>query len=104
MGSVKANVPYGHRLVPVLIDEIATESPEKVFASIPKSVRLQEGYTDVTYRDFSRAIDRAAAFLDDTFGKSGNFETLAYLGPVDLRYFILICAASKIGYKVNHHG
>jgi hypothetical protein len=102
MGTINSNVPHGQRLVPVFIDDTAKESPEKVFSSIPKSSRLEEGYIDVTYGDFSRAIDRAAAFLDDKFGKTSNFETLAYLGPFDLRYFIFPCAASKIGYKVSH--
>lgn len=102
MGTIRTNVPHGYRLVPAMIDEIATEGLERVFASIPESSKLGEGYTDVTYGEFSRAIDRAAVFLDQIFGKSSTFETLAYLGPFDLRYIILPCAASKVGYKVSH--
>jgi hypothetical protein len=102
MGSLKPEVPYGRRLIPPLIDNIARDNPNKVFASIPKSFDLTEGYIDVTYDAFSRAINRAAAFLEDRFGKSTSFETLAYLGPLDIRYFVLICAVCKVGYKVSH--
>jgi acyl-coenzyme A synthetase/AMP-(fatty) acid ligase len=37
--------------------------------------------------------------LDKTIGKSTDFDTLAYLGPSDLRYHIVILAAIKTGYK-----
>lgn len=100
MESMK-NVPHGHRLVPKLIDEIAIEAPEKVFASLPKSATLEDGYIDITYQDLSRAINRAAIFLDENFSRSASFETLAYLGPFDLRYTIFVCAAPKIGYKAS---
>ncbi|KUJ07624.1 acetyl-CoA synthetase-like protein [Mollisia scopiformis] len=100
MSSSNTIVPYGRRLVPVVIDEIAQNDPERVFASIPKTTDLSEGYVDVTYDAFSRAINRAATFLERTFGRSGSFETLAYLGPFDVRYYILACGASKVGYKL----
>ncbi len=101
MGSLQAELPYGRRLVPTYIDGIAEQNPGKVFACIPKSFDLEEGYVDVTYGAFSRAINRTAAFLEDRFGKGISFETLAYLGPFDIRYFILACAVCKVGYKVG---
>ncbi|KAF8857823.1 acetyl-CoA synthetase-like protein [Acephala macrosclerotiorum] len=100
MGSLKPEVPYGRRLIPTLVDEIAQNDPSKVFASIPKSFDLKEGYVYVTYDKLSRAINRAAAFLEGKFGKSTTFETLAYLGPFDIRYFVLICSACRVGYKL----
>ncbi len=30
-----------------------------------------------------------------------NFEKLAYIRPIDMRYFVVVVAACKIGYKVN---
>lgn len=102
MDSLKPEVPYGRRLIPTLIDEIAQNNPRKVFASIPRSFDLSEGYVDVTYDTLSKAINRAAAFLDGKFGKSTTSEILAYLGLFDIRYFVLICAACKTGYQVSH--
>jgi hypothetical protein len=34
-------------------------------------------------------------------GRSREFETIAYIGLFDLRYFIAVIAAIKVGYKVS---
>src|SRR6187402_1666980 len=99
MGSISDNVPYGRRLVPVTIDEIAHETPDRVFTLIPRSSNLQDGYMNVTYGVFARAVDRASAWLEVTFGRSESFETLAYIGPFDLRYYIVVLGATKVGFK-----
>ncbi|KAF3033927.1 hypothetical protein E8E11_002458 [Didymella keratinophila] len=44
-------------------------------------------------------VNSAAALLIETYGKSESFETLAYIGPTDLRYFIIMLAGMKVGYK-----
>ena len=56
---------------------------------------------DVTYRDYSRAIDKAAWWLERTLGgKGSNFPTVSYIGPTDLRYTVLSVAAMKASYKI----
>jgi acyl-CoA synthetase (AMP-forming)/AMP-acid ligase II len=101
MGSIQQTLPYGRRLVPVLIDEIAQQTPKRVFCSIPKSSNLRDGFLDITFQDFARATNRTAGWLEENFGRSYSFETLAYIGPSDLRYLIMVLAASKVGYKVG---
>lgn len=91
-------VPFGRRLLPVLVDEL---DPERLFARLPKSAHLQDGFVDVTCGTFARAVNRAAGWLEATLGKSSSFETLAYLGPPDIRYGIFILGACKVGYKVR---
>ncbi len=93
-------MPYGHRLLPVEIDRLAVNEPKKVYASIPKSLDLEDGFRDITYADLARAINRAAAWLEETFGRSKNCETLVYIGLSDLRYPIFIFGASKVGFQV----
>lgn len=100
MGSIETPIPHGERLMPVQIDDLARDHPGRLCASIPKSPNLADGYRDVTYADVARAINRAAAWIDNNYGISTNFATLAYLGPYDMRYFILMMAVSKVGYKV----
>lgn len=46
-------------------------------------------------------MNRAAGWLEVTFGRSSTFETMAYIGPNDIRYFIFVLAASYVGYKVR---
>ena len=95
------SVPYGRRLFSVTVDEIADERPEKLFACIPRTSNLKDGFDDVTFRDFARAADRTAWWLEGLLGKSTTFETLTYIGPFDLRYSILMVAVPKVGYKVR---
>lgn len=101
MAASELSVPYGKRLFAVTVDEIADKTPEKMFACIPRTSNLKDGFRDVTFRDFARATDRIAWWLEGLLGKSTTFETLAYIGPFDLRYFFLIIAAPKAGYQVS---
>ena len=101
MPSSRPPVLYGKRLFPVTVDEIARTTPDKIFACIPRTNDLKDGFEDVTFGGFARAANRIAWWLERSLGKSSTFETLAYIGPFDLRYFILLVAAPKVGYKVG---
>jgi acyl-coenzyme A synthetase/AMP-(fatty) acid ligase len=101
MAAKESSVPYGKRLLPSMVDENAEKAPEKLLAYIPRSGDLKDGFTSVTRGDFARAVNRCAWWLEGLLGTSTTFETLSYLGPSDLRYFILIIAVSKVGYKVS---
>ena len=92
---------YGRRLIPPLIDQRAEESPERSVWSIPVSSNLVDGFRDVSYGQVARAINRAAWWIDKNIGKSTTFETLAYMGPPDLRYSVLTVAAQKTGHTVS---
>ncbi|MCJ1433008.1 hypothetical protein MMC27_002367 [Xylographa pallens] len=89
---------YGHRLIPTLVDDLAETTPEYIFASIPRSAQFADGLRDVSIRTFARAVNRAASWIKSTIGKGTAFETIAYTGPTDLRYYIVAIAASKLGY------
>lgn len=91
----------GKRLIPQIIDELAGANPRKVFASYPISPNLQDGFRDVNYLQLANAINTCAWWIEGQVGKGHNFETLAYIGPSDLRYAILTIAAIKAGYKVS---
>ncbi|CAD6591480.1 MAG: hypothetical protein ASARMPREDX12_005186 [Alectoria sarmentosa] len=92
---------YGRRLIPTLVDEIAASTPNRVYASIPRNQDFTGGFDDVTFRILARAVNRAAFWIENKLGKSAHFETIAYLGPMDLRYYIVALAATKVGYKVS---
>lgn len=92
---------HGKRLLAVIVDELAKATPNRVWASIPNGSDPKDGFLDVTYAELGRAINRTAAWLEDTFGKSSSFETLAYIGLFDVKYHIMVIAATKVGYKVS---
>ncbi|KAF4638022.1 hypothetical protein G7Y89_g45 [Cudoniella acicularis] len=91
---------YGKRLIPTLIDELATNDAERVFVSIPRTANIEDGFHDITFADLARAIDNCAWWMERTLQRSETFETLNYVGPQDLRYLILLIAGIKTGYKL----
>ena len=88
-------------LVPHLVDKRAALTPDTIYAEYPVStLTYNEGYRKITYRDLANAVNGVAQWLVDTLGPSKDFETLAYIGPNDIRYPALILGAVKAGYKV----
>lgn len=90
----------GRRLLPALIDEIAVNDPARVVFSYPLTPSLEDGFRDVTFKEFANAINRCSWLLKEKLGHCDTFKTLTYMGPSDQRYIILIFAAIKTGYKV----
>ena len=91
----------GKRLLPTLVDEIAVTDPGRTFASIPKSSDLVDGFMDISYRKFARAVNRCAWWLTKELGEHTEPKPVLYLGPLDLRYLIIILAAAKAGHIVS---
>ena len=92
--------PYGRRLQPHVVDELAQTAPQRVYATFPVSADLSV-FRDVTFLELSRAIHWFAWWIDTSLHCSKNFETLAYLGVPDIRYTVVFLAAVKCGYKVG---
>lgn len=95
---------YGLRLMPSVLDDLAKSSPNKLFASIPKTSDVTQGFRDITAADFARCVNFTATWLENKFGCSDDFETIAYVGIGDLRGAVIFLAAVKCGYKVSHLG
>lgn len=94
---------YGRRLLPVVIDQIAQDDPERTWASFPiDDWNLSAGYEDISYNRLAGAINRLAHFIVDNVGRSapGKFETIAYLGVSDVRYHLVQMAVVKTGHQV----
>lgn len=47
------NVQHGKRLMPVMVDEVAVETPDRVCFSIPRSADLRAGFHDITFQTVS---------------------------------------------------
>ena len=50
----------------------------------------------------ANAINGVAWWMQQSLGPAINFETLAYFGPWDIRYILLLLGAVKAGYKVSN--
>ena len=92
---------HGRRLLHQVLDEISKSTPKRLYATVPRSTNLSEGFRDVTFEDMARCSDYLAFWLQAKFGRSSNFETLCYIGIPDLRSAAIFLAAVKCGYKVS---
>ncbi|RFN54485.1 linear gramicidin synthase subunit d [Fusarium flagelliforme] len=89
---------YENHVLVKLIEKIASEDPQRPFLSIPSSDNAQEGWKPVTFQQFNTAIDYLAHSLSK-ISKTEEFPTIAYIGPSDLRYCIILFACIKAGFK-----
>ena len=102
MSPESAGSTNDRRLLPIAIDEIARQEPETLYAEYPASLTSYgEGFTPVTYAQFANAINGAAWLLEHELGRRRNHETVAYIGPSDLRYMIMTMGAVKAGFLVG---
>ena len=73
---------HGKRLLPIWIDKVGRENPEKAWALMPRSMDLKDGFREYQYRHLVAAIDTVAWWIEATIGRSTDFETVAYLGCI----------------------
>lgn len=93
----------GARTLPGTVDAIAASTPHKIWARYPVDTSdFKAGvFKDVTFLDLARAINALAWRLHEAFPDRQPFDTVAYSGPPDIRYYALACAACKCGMKVQ---
>ncbi|EFY86027.1 NRPS-like enzyme, putative [Metarhizium acridum CQMa 102] len=89
------------RLLTHVVDQIAASEPSRPFQFQPKTNKHEDGWVPVTFEEFANAINHVAHIIAETVKKdgTGEFPTLAYVGPNDVRYGILLLAAIKAGCK-----
>ncbi|KAK8081034.1 acetyl-CoA synthetase-like protein [Apiospora hydei] len=94
----------GRRLLPVIIDEVAREDPDRAWASLPvDDYDLEQGFEDVSYAAFANGINKLAHCITKALGPppdDSKFDAIVYLGVPDIRYYMLIPAAAKTGRQV----
>ncbi|KAH6844497.1 hypothetical protein B0I37DRAFT_164453 [Chaetomium sp. MPI-CAGE-AT-0009] len=92
---------YGKRLLVNIIDERAQNEPDREWVSIPNSSDPTDGWKKITYQQAANAINRVAHKLVKSTGlpNEGDFPTVAYIGPNDVRYIVFTLGAVKAGYQ-----
>lgn len=83
------------------IDENAKWKPNHTLVRFASGPNWEtEGYRSLTWQQYADGINKTAYWLDETFGKSVDNDTVAYSGPSDVRYAFLFAASVKTGRKV----
>ncbi|KAH6614388.1 hypothetical protein B0J18DRAFT_299914 [Chaetomium sp. MPI-SDFR-AT-0129] len=100
-GAEEQKPQYGKRLLVNIVDERARNEPDREWVSIPNSSDPKDGWKTITYKQAANAIDRVAHKLVDSTGRpaKGEFPTVAYIGPNDVRYLVFVFGAVKAGYQ-----
>ncbi|KAI1824128.1 hypothetical protein F4861DRAFT_277511 [Xylaria intraflava] len=96
----KGRPNYGRRLMPAVLDELAESTPDRLYAAIPKTADVNDGFRDISVADMARCVNFMAKWIENLHGRSENFETLSYIGIPDLRGVAISLAAVKCGYKL----
>ena len=85
-----------------IVDGMSKVKPSAIYAEIPNNFDTYDGgYRSITYRALANAINGVAWSLEGMLGKSQDHQTLAYIGPNDIAYVMMILGAVKAGYKVS---
>ncbi|KAI1299559.1 hypothetical protein F5Y03DRAFT_248114 [Xylaria venustula] len=91
---------YGRRLFPHVVDELVRTEPDRECFSFPRSSNAKDGWKKVTFKQYANAVNHVAHRIIANIGKpSKPFPTIAYIGPNDVRYAVLVLAAVKAGYQ-----
>ena len=92
---------YGRRIIPKTIDDIASSDPQRTFIAVCKSSRIEDGFVNISYSVFARAVNRCSWWIERELGRSKTSKRLLYFGPLDYRYYIVLLAATKTGHVVS---
>ncbi|KAI5919189.1 hypothetical protein F4810DRAFT_724876 [Camillea tinctor] len=100
-GYARTNEGCEKRLLVSVIDERAKNEPQKEVFSYPRSSNPSDGWVPVTFKEYANSINYIARKILETCGPApaNTFPTIAYIGPNDGRYYIMVAAAVKAGYK-----
>ncbi|KAI0466489.1 putative NRPS-like enzyme [Xylaria cf. heliscus] len=88
------------RLVHLIPDELAAKVPNHILFAYPQDENPQHGFIEISAQRFANAVNRVSWFLDSLLGKPRDFDSICYIGSNDLRYFLLMLGAIKVGYKM----
>ncbi|GAB0138719.1 putative secondary metabolism biosynthetic enzyme [Epichloe bromicola] len=86
---------YGNRLIPQILDDLASAEPNRILYSVAKSSDLSQGFRDVSARAFTKAVDKTAWLLRRELGENPEIRAVGYIGPHDLRQILLTYACIK---------
>ncbi|KAI9705388.1 MAG: hypothetical protein M1820_005218 [Bogoriella megaspora] len=86
--------PYAfrHRSLAETLSNLAISEPSRIYAAVPKTNDLNDGFLDVTFSDMERMANALTGWIEDTWGRSSSFETIAYVGVPDLRSAVIFFA------------
>jgi hypothetical protein len=82
MGSyLEQKQDYGRRLLPQIVDDVASESPRRIVYSIVNNPDDANATKHITASTFAKAIDKTAWWLRSLVGAQSSVLPVGYIGP-----------------------
>lgn len=75
------SIDYGRRLIPQILDSLASAEPDRIIYSIATSSDISHGFRHVSARAFAKAVDKTAWRLHNQIGETPVIQTVGYIGP-----------------------
>ena len=72
---------YGKRLIPQILDSLALAEPDRIIYSIAKFSDNSYDFQHVSARNFAKAVDKTAWWLNRNIGDPALIEPAGYIGP-----------------------
>lgn len=69
-----------YRAVTKAVDELAASRPEQVFAVVPRSSDVKQGFREVNFARAAKVINAMSRWIERTVGAAKGGETIAYMG------------------------
>ncbi|RMZ73130.1 transferase family [Pyrenophora seminiperda CCB06] len=91
-------IPYGRRLIPQIMADLAATHPDRIVFSIATTSGDNLEFKDITAKAFMQAVDKTSWWLHEQVGQSSQVQPIGYIGPHDLRHILLTHACAKVGY------
>jgi acyl-coenzyme A synthetase/AMP-(fatty) acid ligase len=84
-----------------MIDDRATETPDRVFCEILEDNWRNTGSRQITYAEIVRAVNRLCWWLEEKIGVPKESGSFVYVGDNDLRYVLVLIASQKTQRQVR---
>lgn len=72
---------YGKRLIPQILDDLATSDPDRIIYSFAKSSDLSHGFQEISARTLAKAVNKTAWWLKSQVEESTEIQRVGYIGP-----------------------
>lgn len=78
---MKPSTEYGKRLIPQILDSLASEDPDRIIYSVATFSDNSHDFHHISARAFTKAVDKTAWWLYGQVGKPACIQTVGYIGP-----------------------
>lgn len=89
-------IEYGRRLIPQILDDLASKEPERIIYSVAKSPDISQGFLEISAGTFAKAVDKVAWWLHNELGNSATIRPIGYIGPREYIKILVLYKESRL--------